>query len=257
MSATRKFDGIGRCIYCPTAEGKLGEEHIIARAFGGLLIMKDASCSECERITSGIETRCATNLFGPAQSYFNLKARKSREVPKRVRIDLGGPGAPRRTSVPAAEHPNVLWLFGFVGPGLLVGRDPAEKIGVQIMPTPLEPGWLDRITALGGSYFSRGVDSAIFGRLLAKTAHAYAMATKAGQFEPCLIDHIRGTSKLPLSHFIGRRVEPQGVGNSLHEIGMHRETLADGRSFWFVRLRLFATTPNTPIHDIVVGQAID
>lgn len=255
VSASRRFKGIGRCIYCP--EPAVGEEHIIARAFGGLLVMDCASCRECERLTSALETKCASNMFGPAKSYFGIKGRKSKAVPTLVQTYLGDVPARRKTPVPAAEHPNVIWMAGFVGPGLFLGRDPAAKVGVQLMPIPLAPGWLERLTAIGGAYVTPGIDPGMYGRVLAKIAHAYAMATKAGEFTPCLIEHIRGESPLPLSHYMGRRVEPVGVSKDLHEIDIHPETLADGRSFWFVRLRLFASTPGTPIHDIIVGEAID
>lgn len=215
--------------------------------------MDAASCKDCERITSGIETRCGDDLFGPAQSYFGIKARKSRQVPKRVPIFLGHLG--NKTSVLSAEHPNYIWMFGFAeGPGLFVGRDPSQRIGVQIMHIPLSRGWQARAMALGSAIVTPNLDPVMFGRLLAKSAHAYAMATKPGQFRPCLIDHIRGIAELQLSHYVGRRVKTLGTSNQLHEIGIHRETMANGRSFFFVRLRLFATIPDTPIHDIVVGE---
>lgn len=257
MSASRRFDGIGCCIYCGARDCKLGEEHIIGRAFGGVLVMDSASCSDCERITSGIETRCATSFFGPAKSYFGIKGRKSRRVPTRVMLYLGGAGNAVKTSVPSEDHPSVMWLFGFEGPGLFVGRPPEEKIGVQFIQIRLAPDWQARLTKLGGSIAMPNIAPKVFGQLLAKTAHAYAMAAIPGAFTPCLVDHIRGTATLPLSHYMGRRIQPEGVGNTLHEIELHQETIADGRSFWFVRLRLFATIADTPIHDIIVGEAID
>jgi hypothetical protein len=218
--------------------------------------MDRASCSHCERITSGLESKCASNMFGPAKSFFGIKGRKSKAAPTRIQTYLGDLRARRKTPVLPDEHPNVIWMVGFVGPGLFVGRDPATKVGVQLMPVPLVPDWMERLTAMG-PYGMPGISPSIYGRVLAKTAHAYAMANRPGEFKPCLIEHIRGESPLPLSHYIGRRVEPVGESSELHELEMHRETLPDGRSFWFVRLRLFASILGTPIHDIIVGEAIE
>ena len=47
----RQVTKIGRCIYCGTTEGKLSEEHITPYGLGGLLVLQEASCERCARIT--------------------------------------------------------------------------------------------------------------------------------------------------------------------------------------------------------------
>ncbi len=46
---------IGRCIYCGETRGELTEEHVSPFALNGLITLLAASCSECSKVTSGIE----------------------------------------------------------------------------------------------------------------------------------------------------------------------------------------------------------
>jgi hypothetical protein len=67
-----------RCIYCgATADQgqRLGDEHIIAGALGGIWELQQASCRHCERITSAIEKQVADHLVTPVREHLGLLGR--------------------------------------------------------------------------------------------------------------------------------------------------------------------------------------
>ena len=68
----RSHDPIGRCIYCRALESvpgsgeRLHEEHILAEGLGGTLILREASCVECENKIKQSEGKILrTSLFAP------------------------------------------------------------------------------------------------------------------------------------------------------------------------------------------------
>jgi hypothetical protein len=61
----RRYAPAGFCIYCG-ARGPsvaLGQEHIVPKGLGGTLILPDASCRDCEKITGAIEQQCLRRMF--------------------------------------------------------------------------------------------------------------------------------------------------------------------------------------------------
>src|SRR5271165_2543948 len=79
MTIPRKYEPIGRCIYCGAKRytsndplAKLGDEHIIPLAFGGNLLLPEASCRACEKITSRIGTHCIEQMVRTRGSIWAL-----------------------------------------------------------------------------------------------------------------------------------------------------------------------------------------
>jgi Carbohydrate-binding module 48 (Isoamylase N-terminal domain) len=59
---------------------KLGDEHIIPLAFGGNLLLPEASCRACEKITSRIETHCIEQMVRDTREHLGLTARRHRRA---------------------------------------------------------------------------------------------------------------------------------------------------------------------------------
>jgi 5-methylcytosine-specific restriction endonuclease McrA len=61
----KKFNPVGCCIYCGNDGGKEGlrTEHIISYSSGGKAELPEASCRNCERITSYLDGYLAKRVF--------------------------------------------------------------------------------------------------------------------------------------------------------------------------------------------------
>lgn len=81
---------IGECIYCGDVDSPLTREHVLPRGLGGnlapngyknALVLQNASCERCRRITESIEHECLNSMLGPARARLGLK-RKDRSTGK-------------------------------------------------------------------------------------------------------------------------------------------------------------------------------
>jgi hypothetical protein len=64
MIALKTYPPAGLCVYCESVEQLLSREHIIARGLGGRLVLPEASCAQCRKITSEIEFMCLRAILG-------------------------------------------------------------------------------------------------------------------------------------------------------------------------------------------------
>src|SRR5258708_37034090 len=71
MGAAIPYLPVGSCIYCGATQptpgfSRFGDEHIVPFAFGGKLLLPEASCRTCERIINKqIETPVLRQEWGP------------------------------------------------------------------------------------------------------------------------------------------------------------------------------------------------
>jgi hypothetical protein len=71
---------IGQCIYC-RATRDLRDEHVIPFALGGQLVLADASCAACERITSAFEAKVLRGFMYRARNTGKFPTRRPKERP--------------------------------------------------------------------------------------------------------------------------------------------------------------------------------
>src|SRR4051794_6006927 len=73
---------IGECIYCGTTDPPLTREHVMPRGLGGnwspsgytdALVLQNASCVRCQRITQRIEHDCLRSMLDSARARLGLK----------------------------------------------------------------------------------------------------------------------------------------------------------------------------------------
>jgi hypothetical protein len=257
MNRVHRYPPVGKCIYCGSdgAPSGLDEEHIIAKSLGGMLILPDASCLDCAKATSAAEGRIAGELFSAIRRQMKYPTRKPHNRPQGFTVGLDGVDA----SVLAEGYPGLLISFAFPLPGILAGAAPREEFGGGIALAML-PQFGERLNALGGPPRGRRQvefrgfgDAESLGRVLAKSAHAYAVAELGmDAFKPFLTDIILGRPPFHLGHYVGSGVGDHPLGNDLHEITFANPLLGDNR-YVVVKVQLFANH-KMPVHFVVVGE---
>jgi hypothetical protein len=266
MIRRHTYDPADLCIYCGAdggAPGGLTVEHIIPESLGGTLLLPSSSCRACAVATSAIEGR-AGQLFRPARRQLGLpqkgRGRKRREeTAKEVyRLTIGDG---KRVDVPVRELPGLLLSFWFDMPEVLFGLQPDDRPldgGVSLSTLP---GFEGRLAELQAAYKTDRVkihqeaDAEMVGRLLAKIAHAYAIAELGtNSFKPRLLNAIFERAPMYLRHYVGSGTLAAPTGQDLHEIGIDDTGLGDGRHV-VVRIQLFANRA-FPVHYVVVGEHV-
>jgi hypothetical protein len=260
--APKRYPPVGRCIYCgdpqydqSEPDRVLGDEHIIALSLGGTLVLPEASCKACEKLTSGYDTHCAEQFAGPNREHLGLRSRRRNKHRSQVPImrDIGG--RLQRVSIPVTDHSAALLMFNFQFPRALLGLPPTEEFTGTIVMASLhpDPGRRSRLTGNVNIVRRGGFDAPTFGRMLAKVAHSYAVAERGLEgFEPVLPNLIRGIGPQYLSYYIGGDpgLGPQSANR--HELSLDVYNNVEALDFLVVRIRLFADR-GMPPYNVVVG----
>ena len=224
------YEAVGQCIYCPATvyspkepTAKLGDEHIIARLIKGRWILPEASCQACEAVTSGIETECGDTFFLHARAHMRIKSRKGKRSPNSIPTNIISP-VPGTQRLQIQDHPGALFNFKFDPPNLLRGL-PLSHIPPEVflVVIPLVSNMRERLDRFGPNtqmQVAGTLDQFLYARLLAKIAHAYAVAEcKLGGFQPLLLDLIRNRSPLPPWAYVGSATDLEPPAPAHHQLG--------------------------------------
>jgi hypothetical protein len=239
---------LGRCLYC-LAEGiPLTEEHLIPRALGGRLTLRDAVCEPCRRITGRFEQVTLDREFAVPRTLLALKRRRARGTgPNRLPpvVLAGGPAEP---AVLAADtFPRGFSLPAFEPAGLSTDTARADTPPrIDFVDCRLDLGTPTRhATAVSAPL----ADPHAYARSIAKWAYALAVAERG--LECC--------DTLPMRDLmLGRRDDVFAfVGNPDTRERAAREWLHDASvredgPWLIVTLALFASAGMTP-YEIVIG----
>lgn len=266
MERHGRYPGIGRCIYCGSADGPLTDEHIIPEAIGGRLILEAASCAACANETHAFEGH-ACDTCRPIRRQLGFpsktKGRKARDraAAEKFILDLDG----RRVKVPVDEFPGLFVHLVYPLPGILLGSPVEDRPLVGgIHAIEVMPGFGRRLDAVRQKYKANKVsivgvdksnrtDKEDTGRMLAKIAHAYAVAELGPDaFTPSIGGIIRGDQPFNLPHYVGSQAQTTEAATDLHEISIDTSGVDRGR-YVVVRVRLFASFKG-PGHYVVVGE---
>lgn len=264
MKRAHTYPGVGRCIYCGRSrdEVALTLEHIIAESLGGTLKLPEASCGACQKFTSAFEGQNAGRLFRPIRRQFRMpsksrgRARREQRQNETFLVDIDG----KRRKVPANDYPGLLLSFSFPYPTALMGVAPTFESFTGGVTVGTLPEFGERLNALRAKYgntvsFPTFGSAEDVGRLLAKTAHAYAVAELGlDGFKPYLLGIIRGQDASLLRHVVGSAVASSPAGDDLHEIELLKPGALGLGNLAVVKLRLFANYPGIATHYVVVGE---
>jgi len=254
---SRTYAPVGTCIYCGSAIGPLQDEHVIAYGLGGKLILPDASCASCARITSQVEQHCLRGILLPARAHLRMPTR--RKLPKSLPVDVEINGMTTRHDLPIAQHPGYLFSFGYEPPYVLDGFEPmGVQRGGRINLRSLNDDQDDRLSRLQGKvHLPANFNADLFARMLAKIAFSYAVGERGlGSFRPLVRDAILNPTPNDMYFVIG------GITGALDGEGMIRfrieereviSTTFRRRKLLIIYFQLFAEY-DMPTYQVVVGE---
>ena len=264
--------GNGQCIYCNVPEelSRLDEEHIIAKYLGGKGTLDEASCAACSAITSAFEGHCSTDFFESLRAERGLRGRRRKKwthlpILEECPPEINDPPAPRKlakfeTPVPTKDYPTIFVLPIFEEPGLLLGKEPSreyQNVRLSVFQVSDRDERVKRLqeSGLKGVKIYQEMRIYQFVRMLAKIAHAFAMAEYGARvFEPLLLPII--LSNDPFGPYLvgGTRGPPVSADRGMHRVHTELWDRPDG-CFILARIRLFGDlSPIIPIYTAVVGR---
>jgi hypothetical protein len=255
----KRYQPVGFCIYCGATSytpfgraGKLGDEHIVPLNIGGNSWLPQASCQECEDVTSAIEQDCAEEVFATARAHLRIKGRKrKRPINKVFAIarPLGSQLPFSKVRIPVNTHHGLMYMIQFTHPPQWInGADTATEIKMGAYTAyKFDPNAPKFIPAEIGYNFN----PTTFCKLLAKIAHAYTCAEFGPRgFVPILSGSIRGIPD-PIV-FVGGNPTIDKALPGRHSI-THQILQSEARGkFIQVSVRLFSDL-GMPIFHIVSG----
>jgi hypothetical protein len=248
-----RSSGPGFCIYC-YATNDLTDEHVIPLALAGNLILEEASCSDCGRLTSQVEgalLREGGAFFGyrERKGYPTRSIRESETVPiDRYIIEEGKPII-EPGSINRKDYPRVLALPMFRLPGCLLGMPPSRTSSIVSTFVSYNDDDLLRV----GDFATPPLDIYVFSRFLAKIAHCFSYfdlgKDEAGTYRQYLPPVILGKDA-HTPYVVGgeSKIEEQDSHAMIH-LRM-QPVLRVGLEFMTCRIRLFN---NAPTYIVVFG----
>lgn len=247
----RTYQPIGYCIYCNATGGKLSKEHIIPLGLNGNLILPEASCDDCSKVTSRFERTCLRDMMGPLRLRLKLKTRHKKDRPKELPVlFIDKDGNEEIIDVPVDKLPLLCLGARLPPPGIMVGDSPSEDRGGEIICRFSDD--IESITKKKKVHLGK-LDFLSFRKMLAKIAHGYAIANADVNFEPFLPDLILGKANTETylvggSHFESK---PEPI---LHNIQIGHCLINDVLHLYVV-IQLFAFM-GMPAYNIIVGKVL-
>lgn len=254
-----------RCIFCDgDGDGRpLTDEHAIPVAIGGRLILKHATCVNCQDSIGRFEGKCLNGMFAPIRHYYGFKSARGKLDRQPVTIQ----GRDKKQHTLRAErgsHPTAWALPEFYSPTLLTGQEDKDELLCRQRITYFTQETMENATGLLKYHEATSVGIKLtvqdkeFARMLAKIAHCHCIAALGVDgFTPLLRDAILNGDGKALSRFIGCVPPPaRPPSPSLH----HQFTI---RTLRFVGLPLgvlvlemdlFVGFPEAPLYVACVGD---
>jgi hypothetical protein len=115
---------IGKCIYCGATDVDLTDEHVVPLSLSGDILLEQASCEACAKITGGIESRVTGIDMKLARTYLGFKTRRTKDKPKSARLEIEtSAGQTVFEDVPLEIYPHRLVLPWFYPPAYMEDRN--------------------------------------------------------------------------------------------------------------------------------------
>lgn len=267
ITPTKRYPPVGHCIYCGVYTKQLSKEHIIAHGLAGdSLILPGASCRACAEKTRDWETACLRHLWWPFRTRigapnsgkqqpksFAMRQMKVKEFRTDGSIDYEKVA---ETSIDPMDFPLVFLAYRFPPPAVLIGRDPQAHVNFEAVCKISQEEFKKFAPSDKDGFRIAPMDPNSYCRMLAKIAHAYAVAELGeSSFRPYLRNIIRGepfATVAPLLRWIGGDDKSPPAAQHLHDIQWRVQTV-NVSNFLVVSLRLFSFI-GSPQYHIVVGE---
>lgn len=176
---------VRECIYCGASDVLLKTEHVIPYALNGDYTIPEASCAECEKVTSRFERDTLRCLYFDVRNVLRMRTRRSGQRPEYLKIytelDFDGP----TREVKLEDYPLYLPIPKLLPPGAICDRPPDPghpiEIGFRHIAGPSLEDYVrsnDHVTVASRLNYS----PSDFSRCLAKIG--FCAAVKAIGIEP-------------------------------------------------------------------------
>jgi hypothetical protein len=121
--------GGGRCIFCGWDGGPKGlnDEHIVPYSLGGNAELKEASCTDCEKVTSYVDGYLANAIFKDLRVHSGLQSRSGH--PELLAAHVQSEQGSRVVDLAVADHPFFFHMPVWAAPGLIRGLQPSSDFG--------------------------------------------------------------------------------------------------------------------------------
>lgn len=255
----RRYDRVGRCIYCGNT-GDLRDEHIVPYGLGGNLVLPDSTCGICAGITSRIERKVLRGSFRPIRVMRGLQSRrKHRGAPTKLPLRVRYGDEWKTVELPYREYPLLLHFLTYDLPGCL---DPeAYDRGLRVrgyLTYSFGPRPEDVRERLGADEIrvSQTDVPSEFAKMTAKVA--YSMAVALGTIDPSrgrpeVVRSILGELD-EIGRWVGMAAQPRRwIKDVLHYVGVKR----DREDNLLIGEVQYLTDTGTPTYIVVLGSLTD
>jgi hypothetical protein len=249
---SHRLPAVGQCIYCGAEGIRLTDEHIVPEGMGGTLILQEASCDPCAKVTSLFERRVMQGFMDHGRRALGVKGKKKRnkKLPSTVTQTLiGADDAAFEVEMPFDKAWKVMNFPLFPLPRVM---DPGKELtaeegmrfkGADTLHFGAESIRTEGISGAVGVRVSDSIALFSFVRLLAKIAHGYHVSVH-GMFplhESPLIPVILGDAR-GMGNWIGCADEHPLPSDrpSLHLLAADALDGDDGSTCTAIRIKLFA-----------------
>lgn len=247
-----RFDPVGKCIYCGTStcdpsdpSARLTDEHIVPKALGGDIVLREASCLKCKYEIGLVEDRVIQKL---ESARLRLRLGRGQGKKRTVKLNSAVEGVPGKTFIALDKIPHGVALLTMHGlPGLISLNPnlPDSPAGNKLMIGFMETEWWKKADALSQSHYENTggklaiwstPDSMDMARLIAKIGHSYICKNVGYErFVPFLTEIILGKTTTSVSSYIGGQETVKITDGGLHIVS---QSLTHGL-FWTARIHLF------------------
>jgi hypothetical protein len=265
QTATKRYPSPGVCIYCGRADVKLTDEHIVPLGLGGNLVFEKSSCVGCAKVTGNVEQQCLRGMFAPLRARLGFPSRRRKDQKRSeplfvVRLD----DTVESRDVTLLEHPAGLALMRVEPPRILYALPPLTgEFKGDIWWTYVKDDTRQKIEEHGGKGVRFGAfNPGLFARMLAKIAHAFAVADQGlNKFTPLLPRLILGRDE-NLSSLVGGSMVVPPAFDALHQLELEVGWIQDvdytkaglpaNTQFLIIHIRLFSFLA-APLYHVVAG----
>lgn len=270
FSGTLKFTAQRRCIYCHASRysedqhRKLGDEHVIAEAIGGVFILPEAACNSCETTINRFETALFRGGLASVRRHCGFKGKKRSESYRQHTIpvfDCSVENQERRVDIDPDDYPGFLF-FAVPQPPKLINPnwEPvvdlwSHWVNASSLQTsnPSRPSFVEKYGLTNFALIS--TDCLAHAKTAAKVAHATAIGLLGADcFSPILRDFILGGEDDRCFDYVGGTAAACMPDQAIHRISFRLVDQGQER-FLVASVRLFACF-NSPAFDVVVGRPI-
>lgn len=251
------FDPVGRCIYCNSTTAPLSREHIVPFGLGGDLILPQASCAACAKVTGAIEGYCLGKTLGKFRARAGYRTRRKKNRPKKMPLAMYHNGEKITRDIDTNKYPIFIHIPTY--PPATMIQQGGSLLSNNSITFNTSILWIEEETArfINDQKVARiehetSYNPIIFARMIAKIAHAYTVATVGIEnFMPLTTGLILGYES-NVNFLIGNGQLPE-IESSEREYSFCGHQMGD---LLVLQVRLFSYS-NSPSYHVAVGMLIN